>query len=375
MLAVRAAVAGGAEEVGIKLSYREVRVEIHLDEEPLKTLGESFLRAEDQHSRAAQILNLSLGGAFDQDISEAQIAWPGWRLTTDGQVLKGQISEEPPGLMTMVFERTGRGFLSLRSRVAGEHQAVSTRCRYSSVPIRLDGRVLTSREAVAERVPEKTSGLPRGLVLAEAFLRIGPDSLRLQPSEVSVVVLHTENKAVERGHAGELRPGSVFFRVIERDFGAYFYLSGLRGKGQLQIVKDGVCLEPIESKSWLPGSRMVVRDEKIETDLTQLKARESIKLESLEDWVTQQNLKMCGTLQEEVYQLKGYRSPSLTRMKISLAIGGMGALWGVVGGPASTIVMGGLATLIGYAFAGSSDTALMERVVQYLARYRATQPS
>ena len=98
-------------------------------------------------------------------------------------------------------------------------------------------------------------------------------------------------------------------------------------------------------------------------------------MESLEDWVTQQNLKMCGTLQEEVYQLKGYRSPSLTRMKISLAIGGMGALWGVVGGPASTIVMGGLATLIGYAFAGSSDTALMERVVQYLARYRATQPS
>jgi hypothetical protein len=369
LLAVRAAVAGGATEVKITLNYKSVHLEFSLDEEPLSEMMDGFIRAEDKRSRAAQILHFSVGGAFDQNVSEVHIVWPGWRLTANGQTLRGEVSEGRPGSVKVTFDRTGMGFLSRRKRTATEHRALSERCAFAPIPVRLDGRVLSGSEVT---IKKRSQALPDNMILVDAYLRYGPDLLTVKPSSKPVWVIHDENSIKKkRDRSWAVGPGCVFVRIIEQSVGAFFHLNCLQGKGRLVVVKDGVCLEPIEDKSWLPGSRMVVRAESIETDLTQLRPRDSKELSSLRNWVAGQNRRLGAELMKEVPSLKGHPDAVSVRLKNSIMIGGVSVLYGAVGGPGCAFLMGGLGALIGGLLLGNSRVTLMETVEKYLASYRS----
>jgi hypothetical protein len=376
LLAVRAAVAGGAGEVKITLNYKRVQVEFLLDDERLSEMMSGFVRSEDERSRAAQLLHLSVGGAFDQEIPEVQISWPGLCLTADENTLKGEPFEGRPGIVNITFDRSGLGFLTGRKRTACEHREVSSRCAYSSVPVSLDGRLLSGGPASIPSVRVANSGLPDGLILVDAYLRYGPDILPVSPWSGRVCAVQDEcSPENRRNHLWEVRPGSVFFRIVEKSAGAVFYLNSLYGKGSLVVVKDGVCLEPIEEKFWMPGSTMVVRAESIETDITQLQPRESKELETLRAWVTKQNRRIGEELSKEVSLLRGHPIQVPGRTLPSLVGGGMGLMWGVVGGPACAVVMGGLGALVGRCFAGrADDEAFMKRIAGYLSRFGSIHP-
>jgi hypothetical protein len=373
LLAVRAAVAGGASEVKITLNYERVHLEFSLDDQSLSEMMDGFVRAEDERSRAAQILHFSLGGAFDQDVSKVDIAWPGWRLIADGQTLKGEATEGRPGVLSMAFDRSGLGLLARRKRTAQEHRAIFLRCAYASIPVSLDGHRLSGGEATIAELAQGKSGLPDGLMLAEAFLRFGEDKLDKRPSRRPVAIVFQKPR-YKRNESWDALPGSVFLRIIEPDSGAYFHLSRLYGKGELQVVKDGVCLEPIEASTWLPGSRMVVRAENIETDLTQLRPRDSEELLALREWATEQNLKICKLLSAQNPHMRGPH-PVHKKMKSSLAAGGMGLLFGAVGGPASALVMGGLSLFLGLALLSPVEDGFRERIEGYLSKFCRLHPS
>ena len=370
MLLVRASVAGGAERLNISLSYRKVRAEMHLAEDALNRFVEGLLKTEQQPNRASRLLFLAVGGAFDQKVSQVVMEWPGGRLTSDGHTLRGESGSGTEGVLSLTFHRDG-GFLSLRRRAAAEHQAVSRRCAFSATPIFLDGRLITPGQVVLPVRRRSRTGLPDALVLLEAFLRHGSSKLDRTPSPAQVALYRYEGSLCDSAETWEPGPGAVFLRIIEKDCGAYFQLSSLQGKGRLELVKDGVCLEPLESDSWLRGSQMIVRTETVETDLSGLRARDSKELEALLDWTTAQNRALAEVLDKSLFALKGHSFATGGKLVAGLAAGGMGLMWGFVGGPLCAATMFGVSAAVGAALYRPGENPLQEHIRHYLYRESA----
>ena len=367
LLLVRAANAGGAERLELSLSYKKVHLEWRLSDDALSRFVEGLLKRDEQPDRASQLLLLAVGGAFDQEASLVVIEWPEGRLTSDGQTLRVESREGAEGVLSLTFHRSG-GFLSLRRRAAAEHQAVSRRCAFSSTIIYLDGRLITPGQVVPVKRSRRNSGLPDGLVLVEAFLRYGSDKLERMPCPAPIALYRYEGSLSDSAETWEPSPGAVFLRIIEKDCGAYFQLSSLHGKGQLQVVKDGVCLEALESDLWLRGSLMVVRAEAVETDLSGLRARGSEELQGLLDWTTEQNRALADVLGKSLFGLKGHSFPSGGKLVAGLAAGGMGLMWGFIGGPLCAATMFGVSAAIGAALHKPTESPLQAHIRTYLDR-------
>lgn len=365
LLLVRASVAGGVESLNISLSYKKVHVAMHLSDVALNRFVDGLLKKDGQTSRASQLLLLAIGGAFDQKVSQVVIEWPGGRLTSDGQTLRGESGEGNEGVLSLTFHRTG-GFLSLRRRAAAEHHAISRRCTFSPTFIYLDGRPITPGQVVPIERSRSKSGLPDGLILLEAFLRYGADKLDRTPCPASIALYRYEGSLCDSAETWEPNPGAVFLRIIEKDCGAHFLLSSLHGKGQLQVVKDGVCLEALESDLWLRGSQMVVRAEAVETDLSGLRARGSEELQALLDWTTAQNRALADVLGKSLFGLKGHSFATGGKLVAGLAAGGMGLMWGFIGGPLCAATMFGVSAAIGAALHKPTENPLQAHIRIYL---------
>ena len=370
LVAVRGAVAGGAESVAIRLHYRESRIDLSLESERADQLALELLKATDFRDRGAHLLRLAMGGAFSQEASEVEVQSPSWLLRADGESLRGRAEPGKKDLLSVVFRWRFGGFLSLRNRTAQEHKDLSDRCALSVVPIDLDGRRLTGRKARLPLPSKVWSDLPMDFVLAEGFLRYGEDKLTLKVGKTPCGALYSGPSLVRRDSDWMVDHGGTLVRAVEENFDAYFCLTSVNPKGCLYIVKDGVLLEPLSSDEWLRGSVLAVRVESVETDAGELKPRDSEELQAVKDWTREVSRMMVKLLSAETGALDRI-GPKM--WKRALLFGGIGFVNGLPGGPVCASVIGGVGALLGVVFTGQTTGKDRRAIENLLSRYEADQ--
>lgn len=370
LVGVRGAVAAGASAVSIKLHYRESRIELKLDNERADDLALDLMRVADQRQRGAHLLRLAMGGAFTQEASEVEVRSPSWCLTADGESLKGRAHAGREGFLTIDFRWRFGGFLGLRGRTAQEHKELSERCTFSVVPIELDGRRLTAREARIPAGSHEWTDLPMDFRLAEGFLRYGEDELTIKVDKAPVGALYDGFDLVHRDPHWRAEHGGVMVRTVQDKYDAYFCLSGVAAKGRLFVVKDGVCLEPLVSRRWLRGSVLVVKAESVETDAGELKPRESEEYKAVQEWAVGVNHRMGELLTTELSLLEKI-GPRL--WKRALFFAGVGFVNGLPGGPVCASVMGGVGALLGVVLFRHSSGKDKQAVEEMLSQYDVEQ--
>jgi hypothetical protein len=350
--------------VRITLQYRQVWVEYFLQPELAEEFSAGLLRSTDDRPYCAQLLYLSMGGAFDQDTSKVVIGLPEYMIIADIDRVE---AKRWKGRSDRVFVSVKRGgLLGSPGRTAQEHKALSERCVYSATQIVLDGRTLTGQTPSFPRLSEQVSSLPDYLTLAEGFLRRGSNRLGFRPAKLPVAIL-CDGEKQEVDPAWGLGKKAVFLRIAEPHPAAYFRLTSLSEPGVLIVVKDGVSLEPISKRSWLLGSIMAVIDDEIETDLSQMKARRSDNLRSLQDWADAQNRRVHGLLRDHLDALRLRTSGVLwERAKIAAAVGGFGFIMGIGGGPVCATIMTLSSVALSAGLKPTPDSVLRGKVRAYL---------
>ena len=203
----------------------------------------------------------------------------------------------------LVFTVYGGGRLQLHERVA-----LTSRCRYASVPIFLENARLNQLTwGTAWAGPLK---LPAGYFLVERYLvemslgRAGVPYLprgfetlrtpdigplwrghprltmpgRIHLSQSTTTTFLRENVILDRDGVwtlkGPTRPGSVPFSRIHSVLPmcrGLLAISGLHGQSLIHFVKNGVMLDPIWEQTAVPGCQAVLSGRDVQVDLSQLR--------------------------------------------------------------------------------------------------------
>lgn len=239
----------------------------------------------------------------------------------------------------IIGRRPGDSFLaSLRRRVAdhaAEHREVALRCRWSPVPVSLDGVRVDGKGWLRSDFPPGTvCGLPDGFLLAERYLvasdQNGGSLGAPHPSQrhymmretyeglsteevrdaTSTLLLHQCRWAsapdqpvgvtMERPPRGSIslgrRPAVVCHAVVAVP-------AVLVGPTRLVIIKAGVALDPVSTYGMVPGACIAFGGEGIRTDLTGLQPVYDETLQERLTLVAEQLRQLCSEVARHLVEL------------------------------------------------------------------------
>ncbi|MGE0490564.1 MAG: hypothetical protein AB7S38_15260 [Vulcanimicrobiota bacterium] len=320
----QALVAGGALRIDLHLNFAGVRMAAEVDAGSLLTDQAELMRAISEPDPHGALRHLAIG--LDACASQS-VGWGvwtdrwGWSLSLrEDQLETQQLTAQPSWAKEghWVEFRLQRRSLGSLAGLLSERKAVSDRCQYCPVPVRLDDVELPS----GWRVPEGDEDFP-GFHLAERYLcePRGPVGMTVRED----LALVTQREAIQPREAattyqiqlvGAQRGGRLRCRM------ALALPHPQKGSDRLTAVKAGVTTMPHTIAAEGRGLEVVVEGDHLTTDLSEFGLVEDEALAETVAEAARQAVAMIDELQDALGQLpRHYHSDAPVFITLNLSLG------------------------------------------------------